>query len=122
MVTKDSAVWSSHNTQRKSWKERCQNVNSGGKITRDFFLSFSVYSTVLHGTDDSYNDMESRETGRESGCSHISAGGQWGVTPYLDAMLCVEVSSAQAGVEAVAQALQQPHSWEQLTFVLKKGG
>lgn len=37
-------------------------------------------------------------------------------------MLCVEVSSAQAGVEAVAQALQQPHSWEQLTFVLKKGG
>lgn len=66
MVTKDSAIWSSHNTQRKVWKEICQNVNSGGKITTDFFLSFSVYSTVLRGTDDSYNDMDSRETGRES--------------------------------------------------------
>lgn len=38
--------------------------------------------------------------------------------PYLDAVLRVEVSRAQAGVEAVAQALQQPHSGEQLTFVL----
>ena len=72
--------------------------------------------------------MESRETGRESHVlSHLRVGSGrvgWGGggTPYLDAMLCVEVSSAQAGIEAVAQALQQPHSWEQLTFVLKKGG
>lgn len=33
-------------------------------------------------------------------------------------MLSVEVCRTQAGIEAVAQALQQPHSWEQLTFVL----
>lgn len=63
-------------TERELWKEICQNVNSGGEITRDFFLSFSVYSTVLRGTDDSfYNDMESRETGRESHVlSHLRVG------------------------------------------------
>lgn len=48
MVTKDSAVWSSHNTQRKSWKEICQNVNSGGKITRDFFFSAFLYTLLFY--------------------------------------------------------------------------
>lgn len=46
-------------------------------------------------------------------------GGTVGATAYLDPMLSVEVSCPQAGIEAVAQALQQPHSWEQLTLVLK---
>lgn len=52
-----------------------------------------------------------------------NSGAVWGqvVEPlYLDAMLGVEVCGAQAGVEAVAQTLQQPHGWEQLTFVLKQ--
>lgn len=46
--------------------------------------------------------------------------GRSGEPRYLDAVLVVVVSGAQTGVEAVAQALQQPHSWEQLALVLNQ--
>lgn len=96
--------------------------------SRQIFFSRFLY-TLLFYVEQMIHTMTwiAGKQGENPGCSHISEGGQWAgwvwrVTPYLDAMLCVEVSGAQTGVEAVAQALQQPHSWEQLTFVLKKGG
>lgn len=55
------------------------------------------------------------------GASFGARGGWWEATTYLDPVLSVEVSRTQTGIEAVAQALQQPHSWEQLTFVLEQG-
>lgn len=57
--------------------------------------------------------------GKRKGEASLGLVGQWRVTTYLDPVLSVEVCCTQAGIEAVAQALQQPHSWEQLTFVLK---
>lgn len=54
--------------------------------------------------------------GRKGGVGQVAA------PLYLDAVLGVEVSGAQTGIQAVAQALQQPHSWKQLTFVLNQAG
>lgn len=99
----------------KSWKEICQNVNSGGKIHGDFFLCFSVYSTVLC----QFRPVRTMtwKAGKQERIQVFlylnEEARAVGVTPAtLAAMLCAqEVSGAQAGVEAVTQALQQPHSW-----------
>lgn len=70
----------------------------------------------MRNIEDLCNDRKSKGTQN----SLVQSRGRLREPRYLDAMLSVEVSSAQAGVEAVAQALQQPHSWEQLTFVLNQ--
>lgn len=101
-----------HVHMHKTWKVETQDhqhVNSAGEPSRNF-------SAFLHTLLGLHWERGKGETplGPE--------GDGGGATTYLDPVLSVEVSRTQTGIEAVAQALQQPHSWEQLTFVLEPGG
>lgn len=96
------------------------------RFSRIFSLCFSAHSTCSTWTaHDLYNDNKSRGREKELFGAFTPWKGSVGqvVAPlYLDAVLGVEVGGAQTGIEAVAQALQQPHSWKQLTFVLNQAG
>lgn len=87
-----------------------------------FLFFFSAYSFSEWNIHDLYNNNKSRGRGKEFFGAFEplqgSVGRPWSL--YLDPVLGVEVGGAQTGIEAVAQALQQPHSWEQLTLVLTK--
>lgn len=116
MVTKDSVQYEPTpvHTEIIFWKKIYQNVNSDKETVRNFSLAFLDILFALRGIYRTCTMM--REQREFSG----TAWGRLWEPLYLDAVLSVEVGGTQTGVETVAQALQQPHSREQLTFVLKQ--